>query len=144
MTLTKKVYGVCVAGLLAAGILFAAKGHGFSPQRRFDFLATRLSLTAAQKGLAQSIFDQSQEAAKPLREQLRQSHQDLAAAIKAGKPDAELTELSQRQSGVAGQLTAIRAKAFSRLYAQLTPEQKAKAEQIHQRIGARWERHAGM
>ncbi len=144
MTMTKKICGVCAAGLLVAGMMFAAKGHGFSPQRRFDFLASRLNLSAEQKTSAQSIFDQSQEAAKPLREQLRQSHKDLAAAIKAGKSDAELTELSQQQSGLAGQLTAIRAKAFSRLYAQLTSEQKAKAEQMHQRMSARWEPRAGL
>ena len=144
MTLTKKICGVCAAGLLAAGMMFAAKEHGFSPQRRFDFMASRLNLTDTQKASAQGIFDQSQEAAKPLREQLRQNHQDLAAAIKAGKSDAELTELSQCQSALVGQLTAIRAKAFSRLYAQLTPEQKAKAEQMHQRINARWHRHAGV
>lgn len=144
MTRRKKIYGVCAVGLLAAGMLFAAKEHGFGPQRRFEFLASRLNLTGAQKASAQSIFDQSREAAKPVREQLRQGYQELASAIKAGKSDAELTEISERQSPLVAQLTAIRAKAFSRLYAQLTDEQKAKAEQMHQRMSAMWGRRAGL
>ena len=73
-----------VDGILAAGMLFAAKEHGFGPQRRFAFAASRLNLNDAQKVSAQGIFDQSLEAAKPLRAQLRQSHQELASAIQAG------------------------------------------------------------
>lgn len=144
MTLRKKIYGVCAVGLLAAGMLFAAKEQGFGPQRRFEFLASRLNLTDAQKASAQSIFDQSREAAKPVREQLWQGYEALAAAIKAGKSDAELTELSDRQSSLVARLTAIRAKAFSRVYTQLTDEQKEKAEQMHQRMKAMWGRRAGL
>ena len=81
-----------------------------------------------------------QPQAKPIRQQLRQSHQALAAAIKAGKSDEELTQLSQQQSALVAQLTAIRAKAFARLYAQLTEEQKQKAEQMHERMSQRWGR----
>ena len=144
MSLRKKIYGVSAVGLLAAGMLFAAKEHGFGPQRRFDFMASRLNLTDAQKASAQGIFDQSQEAAKPLRAQMRQGYEELAQAIKAGKSDAELTTLSERQSSAVAQLTAIRAKAFARLYAQLTDTQKQKAEQMHQRFSARWARRAGL
>ena len=144
MNLRKKIYGVCAVGLLAAGMLFAAKEQGSGKQRRLDFLASRLSLTDAQKASAQSIFDQSREAAKPFREQLRQSHQALAAAIRAGKSDAELTQLSEQQSTFVAQLTAIRAKAFSRLYAQLTDVQKQKAGEMHERMRARWEERTGV
>ena len=140
MNFKKKIYGVCAVGLLATGMLFAAREHGFNPQRRLDFLASRLNLTDAQKASAQTLFNQSQEAAKPIREQLRQSHQALAAAIKAGKSDEELTQLSQQQSALVAQLTSIRAKAFARLYGQLTDEQKQKAEQMHERMSQRWGR----
>jgi len=54
------------------------------------------------------------------------------------KSDEELTQLSQQQSALVAQLTAIRAKAFARLYAQLTDEQKQKAEQMHERMSQRW------
>ncbi|MEP6538229.1 MAG: Spy/CpxP family protein refolding chaperone [Bryobacteraceae bacterium] len=143
MNLRKKLYSVCAVGLLATGMLFAAKDHASGPQRRLDFLASRLNLTDAQKASAQTLFSQSQEAAKPIRQQLRQSHQALSAAIKAGKSDAELTQLAEQQSALAGQLTAIRAKAFSRLYTQLTDEQKQKAEGMHQRMSHRFGHRAG-
>ncbi len=144
MSLRKKIYGVCAVGLLAAGLLFAAKEHGFGPRRRFDFMASRLNLTDTQKASAKGIFNESQEAAKPLRAQLRQGYQELASAIKTGKSDAELTALSERQSSLVAQLTAIRAKAFSHLSAQLTDTQKQKAEQMHQRMSAGWARRTGM
>ena len=89
-----------------------------------QFLASQLNLTDAQKASAQSIFDQSPEAAKQVCEQLRQGYEALAAAIKAGKSDVELTELSERKSSLVAQLMAIHAKAFSRVYTQLTDEQK--------------------
>jgi Spy/CpxP family protein refolding chaperone len=140
MTRTFQIYGVFAVGILAAGMLFA-RPQGFGPQRRLDFMAAKLSLTDAQKQSAQNIFEQSREASKPVREQLRQSHEALAAAIKAGKSDAELTNLAGQQGALVGQLSAIRAKAFSQLYAQLTPDQKGKAEQLHDRVKSRFQRH---
>ena len=136
MTLKKTIYSVCAVGVLAAGLMFA-KEEGFGPKRRLDFLASRLSLTDAQKQSAQSIFDETRTAAKPVREQLRETRQALAAAVKAGRIDSELTEIATRQGTLMGQLSAIRAKGFAKLYAQLTPEQREKADQMHQRMTGR-------
>jgi Spy/CpxP family protein refolding chaperone len=141
MTLRKKVYSMGAIGVLAAGMLFAAADSATNPHRRLDFLASKLNLTDAQKQSAQNIFAQSREAAKPIAEQLKQTREALTAAVKAGKSDAELNSLAAQQGALVGQLSAVRAKAFSKLYAQLTPEQRDKAEQMHQRVKGRFERH---
>jgi Spy/CpxP family protein refolding chaperone len=141
MTLKKKIYSLGAVGVLAAGMLFAANEPAARSHRRLDFLASRLNLTDTQKQSAQSIFSQSREAAKPIVAQLKQGKQALAAAVKAGKSEAELTDLANQQGALVGQLTAIRAKAFSQLYAQLTPEQRDKADQMHQRMRGRFQRH---
>jgi Spy/CpxP family protein refolding chaperone len=142
MTLKKKIYSVCAVGVLAAGMMFA-KEQGFGQKGRLDFLATRLSLTDAQKQSAQSIFDEARTAAKPVRDQLRETPQALTAAVKAGRIDSELTEIATRQGALMGQLSAIRAKGFSKLYAQLTPEQRVKADQMHQRMTGMGHRRQG-
>ncbi len=140
MTIKNKVLNVFATGILATGMIMA-KGQGAGPHRmagsqmgahRLDRMATQLSLTDAQKETAKGIFQQARDSAKPLVDQLKQGHQAMQAAIKAGKSDAELTQLATQQGSVMGQLAAIHAKAFSQFYAQLTPDQKTKADQLHQ------------
>jgi Spy/CpxP family protein refolding chaperone len=142
MTIKKKIYGAAALVVLAGGMLFANE-QASRPQRRLDFLASKLDLTDAQKQSAQSIFAQSREAAKPVIEQLKQGHEAMAAAIKAGKSEAELTQIATQQGALVGQLSAIHAKAFSQLYAQLTPDQKVKADQLHQGMKGSWRHHRG-
>ena len=142
MTIRKKIYGAAALVVLAGGMLFANE-QASRPQRRLDFLASKLDLTDAQKQSAQSIFAQLREAAKPVIEQLKQGHQAMATAIKAGKSEAELTQIATQQGALVGQLSAIHAKAFSQLYAQLTPDQRAKADQLHQGMTGFGRHHRG-
>jgi Spy/CpxP family protein refolding chaperone len=148
MTIKKKVLSVFAAGVLAAGMIFAAgQGpgghHGMMGGKRLDFMATALNLTDAQKETAKGIFNDAKTSAQPIRDQLKQSHEAMAAAIKAGKSEAELTQLATQEGTLVGQLAAIRAKAFSSFYAQLTPDQKAKADQLHQDMKARQQNRTG-
>jgi Spy/CpxP family protein refolding chaperone len=149
MTIKKKVLSVFAAGMLVVGMAFAAgQGPGghhgmMGGGKRLDFMATALDLTAAQKETAKGIFDQAKTSAQPIRDQLKQNHEAMAAAIKAGKSEAELTQLATQEGTLMGQLAAIRAKAFSSFYAQLTPEQKTKADQLHQDMKARWQNRTG-
>jgi Spy/CpxP family protein refolding chaperone len=130
-----------VAGL-ASGMLFAQTPappsqpqppaqhrHGHRGQM-LDRMATRLNLTAAQKQQAQSILQSAHEFSKPLAQQLRENRQALREAIKAGKPDADIEQLSTNAGNLAGQMTAIRTKSFAKIYALLTPEQRTKADQL--------------
>ncbi len=98
----------------------------------FDKMAQKLNLTDSQKAQARSIMDSARTSAKPIAQQLRQEKTALHDAVKAGKPDADIDQLSSQVGNLEGQLTAIRTKAFAKVYALLTPEQRTQADQMHQ------------
>jgi Spy/CpxP family protein refolding chaperone len=56
------------------------------------------------------------------------------AAIQAGKGDVEIHQLALTQGNLAGQLVAARAEALAKFYNMLTPEQRAKADLMGQRL----------
>ena len=139
------------AGLaaLASGILLAQNpappAEGQPPAQRrqwnrsqshrgqgFDKMAQKLNLTDSQKAQARSILDSARTSAKPIAQQLRQEQTALHEAVKAGRPDADIDRLSSQVGNLEGQMTAIRSKAFAKVYALLTPEQRTQADQMHQ------------
>ena len=85
-----------------------------------------LNLTDAQKQQAKEIFSQSRQASKPIMDQIRQTRQQLAAAVKAGAPDSEIDKLSAALGPLMAQQSAIHAKAFAKFYGTLTQDQKDK------------------
>lgn len=127
---------------LASGMLFAqapaAPAQPQSPAQRrqqfrgrmFDRIAAKLNLTDDQKQQATSILQSARESGQPIRQQLKQNRLALHEAIKAGKPDADIDQLAANSGNLMGQATAIRTKAFARIYALLTPEQRTQADQL--------------
>lgn len=128
---------------LASGLMFAqapdpstqqpqppAQHRQWNRDHMFDRLAAKLNLTDAQKQQAKSIMDASRESSKPVRDQLRQDRQALKDAVKTGKSDAEIDQISANLGKDTAQMTAIRTKAFAKVYALLTPEQRAQADQL--------------
>jgi Spy/CpxP family protein refolding chaperone len=93
-----------------------------------------LDLTDAQKQQAQAIIQQTRQTVQPLRQQAKQNRQALMAAIKAGKGDVEIHQLALTQGNLAGQLVAARMEALAKFYNTLTPEQRAKAVLMRQRV----------
>lgn len=97
---------------------------------RLEMLTSMLSLNANQRDQAKPILDEDQALSKPLAEQLKQATEALATAEKAGAPDAEIDQLARNLASISGELLAVDAKAQSRIYSQLTPEQKQRLEQM--------------
>ena len=93
-------------------------------------LTKMLSLTANQQQQAKTILDQEETAAKPLVEQLKEAWDGLAAAEKAAAPEVEIDQLARRVANISGEILALDAKAQSRIYAQLSAEQKQRVEQL--------------
>jgi Spy/CpxP family protein refolding chaperone len=60
----------------------------------------------------------------------------LSAALKANDT-AAIERLSAKQGQLRGQLTAARTEAMAKFYQTLTPEQKTKADQLHQHMPQR-------
>lgn len=108
-------------------------------QRRARFhqrMMQALKLTPAQHQEAKAIFQQARETAKPVREELRQNRQALAAAVKADDT-TRIHTLSAKQADLRGKLIEVRSDAMAKFYAKLSPEQRAKAEQLHQQMRQR-------
>jgi Spy/CpxP family protein refolding chaperone len=97
---------------------------------RLAALTGMLRLTANQQEQAKAVLDEEEAASKPLEEQLKQAFESLASAEKAGAPDAEIDQLARNVADVSGGILALDAKAESRIYAQLSAEQRQKVEQL--------------
>lgn len=121
---------------LAAGLAFAqAPSTAVRPRAVVrKRIVQALNLTDAQKQQAQAIVQQTRQTVQPLKQQAKQNRQALMAAIKAGKGDVEIHQLALTQGNLAGQLVAARAEALAKLYATLTPEQRAKADLMGQKL----------
>jgi Spy/CpxP family protein refolding chaperone len=140
-TLTKYV---SVAVFSIAAVHAAASAQQYSTQSgpsvaafgiaggmdRVAMLTAMLSLNASQQANAKAIFSEEDAASKPLLEQLRQASDALLSAQKAAAPDAEIDQLARTMAGISGEILAIDAKAQSRVYSQLSADQKQKLEQL--------------
>jgi Spy/CpxP family protein refolding chaperone len=98
----------------------------------------QLNLTDAQKQTMRQLMQDARTQAKPYADQLKQNRQDLETAIKSNNTTA-IPQLTERQAQLHGQVAAIRAKAMASFYAQLTPEQKAKADEMREQRKQRFE-----
>jgi len=85
-----------------------------------------LNLTDAQKQQAQSIFSAAHQSTQSVSDQLKQSREALATAVKSGASDAEIDRLSNSMAPLLAQSTAIHTKAFAKFYTILTQDQKDK------------------
>ena len=104
-------------------------GPRWNRGQMFDRMAQRLNLTDAQRQQAQSILDSARESSKPVFQQIRTDRQALRQAVKTAD-NAQIDRLSANLGTLTGQMTATRTKAFAQVYALLTPEQRAQADQI--------------
>ena len=101
-----------------------------------------LNLTDAQKQQAKTIFQQARQNAQPLAQQLKQNRESLAAAVKANDV-AQIHSLTAQQGTLRGQVMGIRSEAMAKFYNILTPEQKAKSDQMHQKMKERMQQRNG-
>ena len=133
--------GVLAIGLTAGVASAYPQGEGvWRKGRHGGRIAAQLDLTEAQKQHARDLFRQGRQEAKPIADELRKNRAELAAAVKANNT-AAIQQLTERQGVLRGQISAIRARRMASFYAQLTPEQRAKAEAA---MEARKERSARM
>jgi Spy/CpxP family protein refolding chaperone len=110
--------------------------HQSFMQQRLARLSRELNLTDTQKAQARTIFGQARETAKPVREQLMQNRQALRAAVKANN-SAEIEQLATARGNLMGKMLAIHSEAAAKFYQTLSPEQRVKADQLHQQFRER-------
>jgi Spy/CpxP family protein refolding chaperone len=126
------------AVLAATGIMAKETATGqHRAGNRLDRMSAMLNLTDQQKEQAKSIFMAEREAANPAREQLRAEQKAVRTAIESHKSEAEIRQLAKDEAPALGDLAAMRASAFSKFYAELTPAQQQKLATMHQNRRAR-------
>ena len=137
MNLKKTITTAALAvGLATASFAAAQDGPRGRGHHRGGMLAragAALNLTDTQKEFAKQLHADTRKQAEPIMAELRKNRQDLAAAVKANNTGA-ITTLTQREGDLTAQLSALRAKSMASFYAQLTPEQRAKADEMHSRM----------
>ena len=133
---------------LAAGMALAqapATGTQPAPQKapfrhpmfgHADEMMQDLNLSTAQKQQAKTIFGDARQKAEPIRQEMRQNREALYAAVKANDT-SQIERLSSHQGELQGKALAIRSEAKAKFYAILTPEQRTKADQMHQQMQSR-------
>jgi Spy/CpxP family protein refolding chaperone len=92
-------------------------------------MARYLNLTPAQEASARAEFQSARQAARPLRTQLKQVHAGMFQAVRANDT-AGIDRLSAQEANLKGQISAMRHEAFAKIYSSLSPEQRAKADQL--------------
>jgi Spy/CpxP family protein refolding chaperone len=98
-------------------------------QKRGDRIARFLNLTEAQKAQFASEWQATRASARSIHGQLKQLRQPMFQAVRANDT-AAIGQLSAKQGALEGQLSAMRHEEFAKIYSQLTPEQRAKADQL--------------
>jgi Spy/CpxP family protein refolding chaperone len=132
-------------GALAAGMTLAQTTPAPAPQPNHAQTRVRphtmfrqrmmqaLNLTPEQREHAQTMFHQARQKAEPIRRELKQNREELAASVKADNT-AQVRSLAAKQGKLEGELLGIRSETMAKFYSTLTPEQRAKADQLHQQM----------
>jgi len=129
------------AVLLVGGMFVVAQrvmhksmhGPGRGPMMMFR----QLDLTDDQKGKVKEIFEANKGTVQPLMEQLKANHERIAALN--GSDDAQLQTLAKQQGDLIAQMIVAREHVKSQVFAILTDEQKAKAEQMRDQMKQRFQ-----
>ena len=99
---------------------------------RLEVLTDLLKLNKDQKKGVKGAMDEGQKEATPLREQMAKSHEQIAAAIAAGKGQDEIDAAVKTYAGLEAQMVTIELKAFAKIYSVLDSEQKQKSAPVFQ------------
>ena len=142
-----RVYVLASIVLLTISVTILAAGHGravmgyfqhhgdgppdhFSPEM-IDHIATMLNLTDAQKSQTKTIWEAGEAATKPLRQKADDLHKQLEAATANGQFDeTQVRALASQLGQLMSETIVEHERAKSKIYSILTPEQRAKADEM--------------
>ena len=140
----KRLLTLALSAALVLGASFAVQaqmhGHGMHGRGMMAnheaFLTKALNLTADQQAAVTKLGQDLQAKAQPLMQQHRQQMTELKSLLDGVNPDA--TEIGQKtiaSHNTQQQLKALHDDFKTKLTALLTPDQKAKLDQLHQAHG---------
>lgn len=141
MTKNRSLFRFAAAAMAAGGLLLAqgttpaAPAPGARMTQHLDHVAAVLNLTEDQKAQVKTIFQSSFDQAKPLFTQLHDNRQAIEQLVKSGTTenfDPQLQALANTHATLTSQMTVLYAKAMAQVWNLLTPDQRQKADQLHQ------------
>ena len=133
---------LAVAAILVIGVAFAIAqrsmhkgfgGHGMRGKQVVMMMLRRLDLTSDQQAKVKEIFEANKGTVQPLREQLKANHEKLAA-LGGNFDEGQVTAIAKEQGELMSQMVVARQKVKAEIFAILTDEQKAKAQQLGQEM----------
>jgi len=103
-----------------------------------------LDLTEEQRTQAKAIFEEQRKASEPQRAQMHELRSQMREQLDSGRADATaIGQLAIQTHAIGQQLREARERSHERFVAILTPEQKAKLEQMKSERGNRGFGHRG-
>jgi Spy/CpxP family protein refolding chaperone len=150
-----------IATLIVGGVIFASAQRGPGedgrpPQHRGDqpppphppfgipdieHLSRELNLTDAQTAELKAFLDTERPAVEALMKKLDEAHKQLDESTANGHFDeAQVRTLATQQSQTMADLIVEQERVKAKIYNALTPEQRAKVEEMHKRGGPRGRR----
>jgi Spy/CpxP family protein refolding chaperone len=97
--------------------------------RMVQRLTRRLNLTPDQQTRVRDILMDSKSQAKPLASQVKEERMELKAAIRSDS-ESKIDQITRQNAQLNAQMEAAHAKAMAKIYAALTPDQKAKFDRM--------------
>lgn len=160
------VLRLLLAALLAAGLATAQRGGGgggskggsmgdmgmprAGRQSRLDMIGDKLKLSKEQKDEISKFFDNAQEKAGPLNEQIRNGRSKVTEMLIAGKNSGEdWDNVMKAFTAVLAQQEAVEVEAYQKMFASLDDKQKPKAAGVFEELmagmfaGRDWKRAPG-
>ena len=130
---------LAVAGAGTVAIAGESGHRGSHGRGGFGFRGFRgLDLTEEQRTQAKAIFEEQRKASEPQRAQMHELRKQMREQLDSGKADATaIGQLAIQTHAIGSQLREARERGHERLLAILTPEQKAKLEQMKSERGKR-------
>ncbi|MBS1792462.1 MAG: Spy/CpxP family protein refolding chaperone [Acidobacteria bacterium] len=132
-----------LGAVLIFGQKMGGERFGFGPKGfggpHFERLFEKLNLTEEQKTQVKQIIEDSKTRVKPLMESLRANHEQMEKLGKDGVYNEEqVTQLAAAQADTMKQLIIEKEKTKAQIFAVLTPEQRAQAEQMKEQFKERF------
>ena len=99
-------------------------------------VARELDLTDAQQSAIKAIITNEFAAARPLLDKMAENRKQMLAATAGGQFDeAQVRALATEQAQVITELIVAKERAKAKVYQELTPDQRTKADQMLERLG---------
>jgi len=95
-----------------------------------DLFSAILNLSDSQQQQLHAAFDAAVKTAAPISTQMENSNEAIFEAVKAGKSDDQVKTLAQQQASLSSQMLTLQAQTFSKTWAVLSSDQKARFDDL--------------